>query len=310
MNSKVSILLSTYNSEKFLKEQLDSLLEQSYPSFQILLRDDGSTDSTLTIIHSYNDTRIKILETDGTNLGTIQSFSRLLEQDDSDYFFFCDHDDIWMKDKVKIQIEQIQMIEKERGQELPILVHSDLEIITDTGNSLAPSMWSFGKFYTERKKLSQLIVQGTVTGCAMAGNKKLREMISPIPMGVVMHDWWASLVASAFGCIYSDPIPTLQYRVHAQNQIGVIKPSLFQIWDIIKKPEKHTKFFNESFSQAEALLTGFSDKLNSQDRETLEVYCNLLKKNRFLRVYLAIKHGFIRSTLYRNGLYYLVLFLH
>jgi glycosyltransferase involved in cell wall biosynthesis len=305
--SYIAILLSTYNSEKYLKQQLDSLFNQSYTHWQLLVRDDGSTDSTLSILKSYNDPRIKIVEV-GPNLGTIQSFSKLLELGLFDYFFFCDHDDIWKPDKIERQIIQIQSIEHEKGKDIPILVHSDLEVINELGETIATSMWSFGKFYTYRKTLPQLIVQGFVTGCTIAGNQALLKMIRPIPKGVFMHDWWSSLVAATIGVIYSDPITSIRYRVHSQNQIGVIKPSIFQIFDKIKNPEKYVKFFYESFSQAEAFLNRFGNQLKPKDRRALEIYGQLLHKNRFIRIFLAIRYGFIRSTLYRNGLFYWVLF--
>lgn len=304
---KVSILLSTYNSEKYLRSQIDSLLNQTYPHWTLLIRDDGSKDSTLEIIQSYQDPRFKIIET-GTNLGTILSFSKLLEYDDSDYFFFCDHDDIWNPNKVERQLQRIQSLEKQYGSQIPILVHSDLTIINDDNMTICDSMWKFGKFNPKRKKLSQLLVQGFVTGCTMVGNQKLREMITPIPKGVIMHDWWASIIACAFGKIDSDLIPTLKYRVHTQNQIGVQKPSIFQTLERFKKPEKFMKFFWESFTQAEEMLKRYSSQLSNPDKRTLETYCNLLKQNRITRILSALQFGFFRSTIYRNGLYYLVLF--
>ncbi|MCB1156535.1 MAG: glycosyltransferase family 2 protein [Leptospiraceae bacterium] len=305
---KVSILLSTYNSERYLKEQLSSIINQTYADWNLLIRDDGSTDSTLEIIKSFNELRFKVLEV-GPNLGTIRSFSRLLELDtDSDYFFFCDHDDIWNEKKVEYQLLEMIKIEKEKGSDYPILIHSDLTLVDENNTIIADSMWSYGKFFPHRKSVPQLIVQGTVTGCTIIGNRALHSKIFPIPNTVLMHDWWASIIASLFGCIISENKTTIFYRLHSTNQIGTQKSSILQTWNRITKPDKFIKYFYGTFMQAEEVYNRFQINLNKQQKEIFLVYINLLDYSRFKRIYLALKYGFVRSTYYRNILYYIVLF--
>lgn len=307
--AKVSILLSTYNSEKFLREQLDSLLAQTYSDWLLKIRDDGSSDATLNLIASYREPRFQLLEV-GPNVNSVLSFSRLLALDrDSDYFFFCDHDDIWHKDKVEKQLAQLKQLEHQHGSSTPILVHSNLKIIDEQGGAIADSMWQFGRFFPERKQLEQLIVQGTVTGCVMAGNRALREKMSPVPEQALMHDWWASLVASQFGVIFSDPVARIDYRLHGNNQIGTEKPSIRQLHNRIFRPQKFLKFFYGSFEQAQAFLERYRKDLPQPILTNLQTYCQLLTMNRCPRVCSAWQKGFIRSTLYRNLYYYLILFL-
>lgn len=132
---KILILISTYNGEKYLKEQLDSIFSQSYKDFEIIARDDGSSDETINILKSYN---IKILDTD-KNLGAKLSFSTLLNDavtnTDRGYFMFCDQDDIWKSDKIEKTITTMKELEKE-NTDLPLLVHTDLEVVDEKLNVL------------------------------------------------------------------------------------------------------------------------------------------------------------------------------
>ena len=140
----IVILLSTYNGEKYLKDQLDSILSQSYKNFEIIARDDGSSDETINILKSYN---IKILDTD-KNLGAKLSFSVLLDyavtNTDADYFMFCDQDDIWKNDKIEKTITMMKALEK-TNSDLPLLVHTDLDNNAEFDNSNTEEEVQFDK---------------------------------------------------------------------------------------------------------------------------------------------------------------------
>ncbi len=138
--NKISILLATYNGEKYLKEQLDSLFSQSYKNFKLIARDYASTDLIKEILNSYN---IELLDS-SKNIGVKKSFETLLkyafENSDAKYFMFCDQDDVWNNDKIERTLEKMQELENLYGGSIPLLVHSDLEVVNEKLETLSSSM--------------------------------------------------------------------------------------------------------------------------------------------------------------------------
>ena len=142
MNHKIVILLATYNGEKYIKEQLDSILLQTYSNIEVIARDDMSNDKTLEILKSYNINIVKSIE----NLGVKKSFSELLNyasrNSNSDYFMFCDQDDIWEKRKIELTLRKMLEMEK-KSPSIPILVHTDLNVVDSCLNIIDNSMWTY-----------------------------------------------------------------------------------------------------------------------------------------------------------------------
>src|SRR4051812_37526344 len=130
-NAVVQILLATYNGEKFIRRQLDSLFNQTFADFTIVVRDDGSTDNTVPIIHEYIERaggKIKMVADKKKNVGATQNFGILLEHANADYIFFCDQDDVWIPDKMERELQAIRMLEKE-STFTPCIVFSDMKVI-------------------------------------------------------------------------------------------------------------------------------------------------------------------------------------
>ena len=145
MKNKVCVLLSTYNGEKFLEKQLNSLFSQTYKNFDLLIRDDGSNDNTINILEKYKINYLK-----GKNIGVIKSFFKLLEialNKGYEYFLFCDQDDIWELDKIEKQLFFISS----KNQKLPILVHSDMQIIDEKDKIISESFFKFSKLNPKKK---------------------------------------------------------------------------------------------------------------------------------------------------------------
>ncbi len=140
----ISILLSTYKGSRYLKNQLDSLMAQTYKVFDIIARDDGSSDSTLKILKSYD---VEVLDIN-QNLGAKGSFSELLSyavaNSDSEYFMFCDQDDVWHDKKVEKTLAKMQEMEQQFGN-IPLLVHTNLEVVDESLNTINDSFMNFQK---------------------------------------------------------------------------------------------------------------------------------------------------------------------
>lgn len=234
--SKIAIILSTYNGEKFLDEQLLSLKNQTFP-FQLFIRDDGSTDNTIKKLYHWKDQfNVKIVE--GENLGALASFNLLLQMipSDCDYILFCDQDDIWENNKIENTVLNLQEYETKLGKKTPLLFHSDLILINENSNIISNSFWRFQRIYPLLgHRLNRLLVQNTVTGCSAGMNRTLFNLIGEIPAEAKMHDWWVALIACSFGKIISSGIPLIRYRIHRSNAVGGKTISFKRIFNTLKE---------------------------------------------------------------------------
>ena len=225
MAAPLAILLSTYNGERYLAEQLDSLLRQTRQDFLIVARDDGSRDGSRALLEDYarsNPRHFRLLADDGANLGARGSFARLLEHAldiDPAYLMFCDQDDIWHEDKIERQMALMEQSEAGKTA-IPVLVHSDLEVVSAGNRSIAPSFVAYQGLDTARNGFIDLAMSNLVTGCAALFNAALARRALPIPSEAIMHDWWLALTASAFGRLVFSGEATVRYRQHGANTIG------------------------------------------------------------------------------------------
>ena len=235
---KVAILLSTYNGENYLAPQLDSILNQSYKNFVVVVRDDGSDDSTVQQLAEYqaiHPAYFHVLEQRGENLGASTSFACLIKYvlDNKDrlelehaYMMFCDQDDVWFKEKIAVEMQL--MLEREKVFDgNPVLVHSDLTVVSEAGEKIAQSFIEYQGLGIHRNRFPQLVLCNLVTGCTALLNEALAAKSLPMDEKAIMHDWWIALVASAFGEIAYLSEPLVHYRQHNRNAIGAkeyIKP--------------------------------------------------------------------------------------
>jgi len=225
----IDVLLATYNGEKFLKEQIDSILKQSFKDRQMLIRDDGSTDSTVEIIKSYVNKypdKIKLIEDNLGNLGVGRNFGTLLEHSQSQYSMFCDQDDVWLPEKIELTLNKMKEAEN-LHPDLPILVFTDLTIVDENLNVIAKSLWSYHKINPQKASLlKNLAYRSAVTGCTIMINKRAREISLPIPEVSRVHDWWVALNTAKYGKIVYLSQPTVLYRQHPKNVVGTLKKSM------------------------------------------------------------------------------------
>ena len=219
-----AILMSTYNGERYLAEQLDSVIAQTDTEWRLYIRDDGSTDGTVSILHAYaeKDSRLTVI-TDGENLGACRSFERLLAQSGkADYYAFADQDDVWLPDKLSICLSSIRK-EETASPGKPVLVHTDLKVVDRQLQPIAPSFWQYGGIVPDilDNNIRFIAICNSVTGCAMLMNHAARECALPFLPNVFMHDAWIALaVLKAGGRIISIPQATLLYRQHTDNVCG------------------------------------------------------------------------------------------
>ncbi len=225
----IQILLATYNGEKYLEAQLDSLLSQTHTDWKLIVHDDGSTDQTCEILRAYQRRYpdiIEILE-DGLTFGNARdNFTHLLTVSSADYVMFCDQDDIWLPDKIAKTLYKMQELECLHDF-LPLVVHTDLLVVDESLDCLAPSMFDYQGLNKSIDGLLQILVKNSVTGCTMMANREAIKVSLPISSSAVMHDWWiAANVIKQQGVVGFVDEPLIKYRQHAANSVGAKKNSL------------------------------------------------------------------------------------
>lgn len=224
----VEILLATYNGEKYLAAQINSILSQSYKNWKLLIHDDGSHDKSLDILKSYVDRypdKIELIE-DGISTGSAKNnFNFLLSLSKAPYVAFCDQDDVWLENRLELGYTAILKAEAEFGASRPIVVCSDCCIVNHELHIVAESCWRHqrnGPHFAESS--GTLAVRNYLTGCTMLINRSAINVSIPIPTQAVMHDWWIGLsVLRAEGEIIPIGTPTVLYRQHHKNVVGASK---------------------------------------------------------------------------------------
>lgn len=290
----VDILLATYNGEKYLNAQIDSILNQTYTRFNLLIRDDGSTDKTVDIIKSYQDPRIKFLE-NNKNGGVVRNFSSLLQASFAPYVLFSDQDDVWKEDK----LEKMLALAKAFDSGKPLLIHHDMLVADKDLNILSDSFWKYTRLNPQASSLNRLLMQNNVTGAACLINHALIEMALPIPQDAIMHDHWLALIASAFGEIIPLKEPLIKYRQHANNQLGAKKESaLSYLFKGVKKLGKSPYALNQR--QARAFLQLFDDRLSEENKTLLNTFCSLSEVSYLKSRYLIVKSRFWKQGWIKN----------
>jgi len=220
---KVTVLLATYNSSRFLREQLDSLFAQTFQDWTMVVRDDGSSDDTLKIIEEYSKVHanIDVLPDQEKNVGAKESFMRLLKSTASDYYFFCDHDDVWLPSKMEESLRLLLATQRNHPGK-PVIIHSDLRVVNDELQTVSESFWKSSKIYPkilENKNYIQVF--NCVTGCTMLFNAEVKKIAIPYPQSIPMHDWWLALITLRNGGIIRHlNEPTILYRQHGENEVG------------------------------------------------------------------------------------------
>ena len=201
---KISVCIATYNGEKYLKEQFDSILSQLSDEDEIIISDDSSTDKTLAIIDSYHDKRIRVFPNQKFH-SPIFNFENALKHARGDYIFLSDQDDVWECDKVKIILPYLSRYS---------LVVSNCSIMDKDGILIREAYFNDNM---QKGGVLRNIVHNNYLGCCMAFRKEVLRVALPFPAKIAMHDIWLGLCASAFFSTIFIPDKLIRYRRHGNN---------------------------------------------------------------------------------------------
>ncbi len=316
MTEKIAILMATYNGEKYIKEQLQSLINQTYRDFHIYIRDDGSTDHTIQEIEPFLDRfpdKITLIKSH-VNIGCRENFSKLIQLPIGEpYLMFCDQDDVWLPNKIQISLEKIKSVESVKGKHHPCLSFTDLVVVNDRLEWLSSSLWKYAQMNPAKTSLNHLLAENNIHGCTTIFNQALFKKIPSLPEGAHSHDWWLALVACAFGTIQPIYQPTILYRRHASTvtqascvTFSMLFNKLLRLckkvyrWPSGKKNPLIVKRQPLTVKQAKAFLELHSSKLTEKQKKTLSVFASLDNAGFFKKRMLIIRHRFWRNHFMKN----------
>lgn len=306
---RVDILLSTYNGSRYLPEFFQSIARQTHHNWKLLIRDDGSTDGTISEIVAFSKEfpdKVMFNKANIEHIGVLQSYSQIALLSSSKYIMFADQDDVWLPGKISMTLDAIIRMEKTSTTPVPLLVHTDLMVVDDSLFVMAESFWIEENLNPGNSQSFLLqLTQNYVTGCTIMVNRALLDMALPFPEKAVMHDWWLVLVANAFGAVQYLPRATILYRQHANNVVGATPKGSARLMRVIQKiidmrgsvgrSEAQAKEFYCRYKGSNAATSCISDAF---------AYGSIRSHNSFYRMVIALRHGFRKGSLLRTiGLY-------
>lgn len=301
---KIDILMATYNGEKYVTEQIESILNQDYKDINLIISDDCSKDNTREILKGYEnkDSRITVFYQE-ENLGYVKNFEFLLKQVKSDYFMLSDQDDVWLPEKVSKSFEYL----KEQNAEL---VFSDLTVVNEKLEEIHPSFNELMKYTKKALKYDDYRLQflyNCVTGCTLLSKSKYLQNVLPVPDNskYVIHDFWIPLIISFKGKIKYLNEPLIKYRQHGNNQVGAKMTGMgYKSLDEMRKHFIEVKL--EIFDTYVKNDKEFPDELKEFSKKCLEYFKDIKEKKN-----INLKGWSIFHRLYKNDnlYFYLINFI-
>lgn len=285
MDKKVAILLSTYNGENYIREQLASFLNQSYRNIEIVVRDDGSKDNTVEIVKKYQEKHNNIRIVEGKNLGFIKSFFELLKLGDADYYAYADQDDVWLPNKIELAVNSLNQLDDSK----PNMAFSNVDYydtsMTFIGNGEKNKTYSF----------TNSLYECCSQGMTMVINQKARDTIlDNLPSKCLFHDWWTYMICSSLGEIAYDDVVTVKYRRDKKNATaegqGFLAVLIWRIKNLFGK-----NGFSDIRTQQKEFKNNFYNKLTEEDKKVLDIFVQ--EKYNFIK---AVKKAFYPKKIRRK----------
>jgi glycosyltransferase involved in cell wall biosynthesis len=294
---RVTVLMSSYNGEKYISEQLQSILSQLPREGQILIRDDGSTDATLSIVRSLSESRIKVIE--GSNIGFARSFLALMSAApvDSEMYMLADQDDVWLPGK--IQSAWMYLKDHQTG----IALYCSRAQLTD--QKLHPI--GMTPLFEPASCLTHALTENIATGCTIAVTPNLLGICaSSIHQELIgFHDWWLYVVAQSLGTVHFDPHPKILYRQHQNNSIGM-GSGIARYFNILRYLRRHN-WLKTMNNQIMALRINLGSRLSKQQH--LEISRLQSANGKLRRVAILTNPHRLRISLFSDLLFRLLVTL-
>lgn len=271
---KVLVLMSTYNGELYLGEQIDSILTQKGVDVDLLVRDDGSEDKTCDILETYSKKYKNIKWVSSNNIGFVRSFSELLKMAGTieyDYYAFSDQDDVWMPEKLQTACNSLLSYDNS----LPLLFSSNSIYVDENLNKL-------GFFHQEEpyRTKENVMIYPTEQGCSMVFNMRAVELYNKRPPSIAWHDRWMCLICTYFGETIYSQLPLFYYRIHSKNALGENNNSFWK-----RITGKFLLLWNGqigNFCMTEEFFMAYGSELDEKYIRFFNIYLNYRKSFKFM----------------------------
>jgi glycosyltransferase involved in cell wall biosynthesis len=293
--SKTIIFMAVYNGEKYLGEQIESIISQSHPDWSILASDDGSSDDTLNILHAYQQKlgceRLKIFN--GPRQGFAKNFISLIQNnlDEGEFFAFSDQDDVWKKEKLSKAIKVLSSI----PSDVPAIYCGRTLLVDEDNNFLG-----YSPLFKKKPSFANALVQSIAGGNTMVFNQSALNLLkkAQYKSEIVSHDWWAyMLITGAGGMVYYDKSPSILYRQHQKNLIGSNKGIFSRLKRLIRVAQGNFKQWNDLNL---ICLQNNLDLLTSSSQNLVHDFCDFRQSNVFNRVSARRRLNLYRQTFIDN----------
>lgn len=317
--ANVSVLMATYNGERYVEQQISSILTQTFKDFTLFISDDGSTDKTLDIVKKMAsvDQRIQLLPTHQPTGSSCRNFLYLLDSIESDIYLFCDQDDVWTKDHIEVLLRNYDLLTPVQ-KKLPTLVHSDLTVVDKDLRVINKSYLNYMNLPRKSLNKHTYFIQNNVTGCVMLINNALKEsifidkaLLKEKIDSIPMHDAFFASVAAEFGNILFINEKLELYRQHDKNVVGAMNvKSIKYLKNKLKSVEKFRKDISNCMQFCDFFCDYYKKNLSLEEKNILCEFCEIIKFGRIRRLfflirYRFIKHGFIRNLFFLISIFFM-----
>ena len=291
MTPKIEILMATYNGETYIREQIDSIINQTYKNWVLLVRDDNSKDNTVSIIEEYEqkDSRIRLLRDKKGNLGFVRNFEELMANSLEDFIMFSDQDDYWIENRIEKYIEIITNLSSE-DMKKPLLIHSN-SFICDKELNIKKE--KFISNCAEDKEFDIVFFNYIVQGSTALINRKLVNLALPFSSKVTLHDRYLHLLAEFLGKRIFLNQSLMKYRQHDNNKIGAS-------YSIVKKILKKKYFNNEDRELILEIRNKYIENINKEKIMKIDDYLEVtdISKPKLSRFYKSFNFKMCKKRMF------------
>jgi glycosyltransferase involved in cell wall biosynthesis len=301
--STCDVILAVWNGQNYLPAMLDSLLSQTTSDFNVLVRDDGSTDGSLEILENYEpkfDGRLSVITGKPTGSATA-NFAILMRETKADYVLFADQDDVWKPEKVELTLRSLKKAEGNHGTSTPIYFATDIAVVNKDLELISPSYWKWKRLNpTMMGELSQSLICVPIQGMASGINRALLDLSNPVAEKAISHDWWAQLIAAAMGKVICDPTATALYRVHGGNASAPKEVGVVPYLKLGLDASFLRRGLKRRIDQANALVDAFAGRMPPDRMEIIQRFTRLQSQGFFKRRLTLVSGKYLYHDLVRN----------
>lgn len=305
----IDIVMATYNGSRYITEQIESILENTYKEWRLFVCDDGSSDNTALLVKELMKKHPEQIFwcPNETNQGVTKNFLIGARKCSGDYIMFCDQDDVWLPHKIEATFRKMQETEKTYGSDIPVAVFTDAKVADGMLLVKEESFHRSNHLDTTLLDFPHMLMENKIMGCTLMFNKTLKDMLNKLPEHARMHDWWIGLIASGFGRIAYLNQPTMLYRQHGGNEVGSQKFSAGKVMQQAAAVKKLKQAVVETQKQAVDFYDMYKDVLGAKQRKMVCEFASLNNKNFIARRVSLLKYGFWKSGAIRNAGLFLII---